>query len=285
MSLYITSLNSGSNGNCYYVGNEKEAVLIDAGISCRETEKRLTRSGLSVQSIKAVFISHEHSDHIRGLEVFARKHRLPVYITPSTQKNSSLQLDEKLVRHFNAYEEVCIGQLAVIAFPKLHDACDPHSFTIAHAGVTIGVFTDIGYACTHVIENFKRCDAVFLEANYDETMLEEGHYPYHLKKRISGDRGHLSNKQALELFVRHKTPQLSHIILSHLSKENNSPQLVERLFLQHAGKTQVVVASREYETAVFCIQKNEMSQLQETTEKETTEKMIVQRQVVQMRLF
>lgn len=280
MSLYITSLNSGSNGNCYYVGNEKEAVLIDAGISCRETEKRLTRSGLSVHNIKAVFISHEHSDHIRGLEVFARKHRLPVYITPSTQKSSSLQLDEKFVCNFNAYEEICIGQLRVTAFPKLHDASDPHSFTIAHAGVTIGVFTDIGYACSHVIENFKRCDAVFLEANYDEAMLEEGPYPYRLKRRISGNKGHLSNTQALELFMKHKRPQLSHIILSHLSKENNSPQLVERLFLQHAGKTQVVVASREYETDVFYIQKNEMSQLPETTER-----MFVKRQAVQMSLF
>lgn len=206
MSLYITSLNSGSNGNCYYVGNEKEAVLIDAGISCREMEKRLARSGLSVLTIKAVFISHEHADHIRGLEVFARKHRLPVYITPRTQKNSSLQLDEKFVYSFNAYEEICIGELRVTAFPKLHDASDPHSFTITQAGVTIGVFTDIGYACSHVIENFKRCDAVFLEANYDETMLDEGHYPYHLKKRISSDKGHLSNKQALELLYSIKHP-------------------------------------------------------------------------------
>lgn len=280
MSLYITSLNSGSNGNCYYVGNEKEAVLIDAGISCREMEKRLARSGLSVLTIKAVFISHEHADHIRGLEVFARKHRLPVYITPRTQKNSSLQLDEKFVYSFNAYEEICIGELRVTAFPKLHDASDPHSFTITQAGVTIGVFTDIGYACSHVIENFKRCDAVFLEANYDETMLDEGHYPYHLKKRISSDKGHLSNKQALELFVQHKTPQLSHIILSHLSKENNSPQLVERLFLQHAGKTQVVVASREYETAVFYIQKNDTSRLPETIKR-----ISVQQPVVQMSLF
>ena len=280
MSLYITSLNSGSNGNCYYIGNEKEAVLIDAGISCREMEKRLTRSGLSVHHIRAVFISHEHSDHIRGLEVFARKHRLPVYITPPTQKNSSLQLDEKFVCNFNAYEEICIGQLTITAFPKLHDASDPHSFTITHAGVTIGVFTDIGYACSHVIENFKRCDAVFLEANYDEAMLDEGHYPYHLKKRISSDKGHLSNKQALELFVKHKRPQLSHIILSHLSKENNSPQLVEQLFLRHAGETQVVVASRDYETPVFYIQRDDMSQTPESIKK-----ISAQQRVVQMSLF
>lgn len=253
MSLFITSLNSGSNGNCYYVGNAHEAVLVDAGISCRETEKRLQRLGLDIKKIKAVFISHEHSDHIKGLQVLARKHRLPVYITPATLKSGGLQLEEELIVEFKANERINIGQLSITAFPKFHDASDPHSFIISGNGITIGVFTDIGSVCRNVIENFKCCNAAFLEANYDETMLEEGNYPFYLKKRISGSHGHLSNHQALDLFTKHKPSFLSHVLLSHLSKENNSPQLAQQLFEQHAGNTKVVVASRYYETPVFKI--------------------------------
>src|SRR5437868_3422679 len=104
MSLFIASLNSGSNGNCYYIGNDKEAVLVDAGISCREIEKRMKRLGLSMEKVKAIFISHEHSDHIRGLEVTSRKFQLPVYITKGTLQNSSLNLDPKLVRDFKRHE-------------------------------------------------------------------------------------------------------------------------------------------------------------------------------------
>jgi phosphoribosyl 1,2-cyclic phosphodiesterase len=254
MSLVITSLNSGSNGNCYYIGNEQEAVLVDAGISCREIEKRLKRLGLSVHKIKAVFISHEHSDHIKGVEVLARKHHLPVYITPSTLISGGLKIKEDLVLPFKAYEHIKIGGLSITAFPKSHDASDPHSFVISGNGVTIGVLTDIGYACGHVIENFKKCHAVFLETNYDETMLEEGNYPFYLKRRIQSDKGHLSNRQALELFTRHKAPHLSYVLLSHLSKENNSPQLVQKLFEQNAGHIKVIVASRDYETEVYKIQ-------------------------------
>jgi len=256
MSLFITSLNSGSNGNCYYVGNEQEAVLVDAGLSCREIEKRLNRLGLSPQNIKAVFISHEHSDHIKGVEVLARKHGMPVYITPSTLSSGRLQISKELLREFKAHQKINIGGLSVTAFPKFHDASDPHSFIITGNGITIGVFTDIGSVCNHVIEHFKQCHAVFLESNYDEVMLEEGHYPFYLKRRIQGSHGHLSNTQALELFIKHKPSFLSHVLLSHLSKENNSPQLVQQLFEQHAGGTKVVVASRDYETELYTISEN-----------------------------
>ena len=253
MPLFITSLNSGSNGNCYYVGNEQEAVLVDVGISCREVEKRMQRLGLVMQKVKAIFISHEHSDHIKGVQVLARKHRLPVYITPSTLRSGGLQLEEELVRQFKAYEEIKIGELCITAFPKFHDAADPHSFIVSGNGINIGVFTDIGSVCKHVAENFKSCHAAFLETNYDDAMLEEGNYPFYLKKRIQGSHGHLSNHQALELFTKYKAPHLSHVLLSHLSKDNNSPQLAKQLFEQHSGTVKVVVASRYYETEVYSI--------------------------------
>lgn len=253
MSLYITSLNSGSNGNCYYVGNDKEAILVDAGISCREIEKRMSNLGLSMQKVKAIFISHEHIDHIRGVVVLARKHQLPVYITPATLKNSPLVLETELVRTFKAQKPVIIGSLSVTPFVKIHDAIEPFSFMVEGNGIKIGVITDIGEACEQVVHYFKQCHAAFLEANYDEDMLQNGRYPYYLKKRISGGKGHLSNKQALELFLKHKPAFMSHLFLSHLSKDNNSPELVHELFLKHAKKTNIIVASRYKETDVYHI--------------------------------
>lgn len=254
MCLFITSLNSGSNGNCYYVGTEHEAVLIDAGISCRETEKRMSRLGLEMEKVKAIFVSHEHSDHIRGISVLAKKYQLPVYITPNTHRNGGLVIQDHLLRGFSSFEEVRLGELCIKAFPKIHDAAEPHSFTVSRGGVTVGVFTDLGAPCDQLIDHFRQCHAVFLEANYDSEMLHGGRYPYHLKRRISGGKGHLSNDQALEIFLTHRSPYLSHLLLSHLSKDNNCPKLVQELFSQHAGHTRIVVASRFEESPVFRIE-------------------------------
>ncbi len=253
MSLYIASINSGSNGNCYYIGNNREAVLIDAGISCRETEKRMRRMGLKMDTVKAIFITHEHGDHIKGLEGIVTRHKLPVYITNPTLHHTTLRVDPALIKSFTAYEAVFIGGLAVLPFPKLHDATDPHSFLVSGNGVTVGVFTDIGAPCQHVTDNFRKCHAAFLEANYDEHMLEIGSYPAHLKKRISSDHGHLSNRQAIELFLEHGPAYMSHLFLSHLSKENNRPDLAQKVFERHAGKTNIVVASRDVESEVYHI--------------------------------
>ena len=254
MSLFISSLNSGSNGNCYYIGNENEAILVDAGISCRETEKRMKRSGLDLKKVKAIFISHEHNDHINGLRVLSKKYQLPVYITAATQRFGNLELEKKLVRRFNTDEPVIIGELAITAFRKEHDAGDPHSFIVSSSSVKIGIITDIGIACKQVIYHFKQCHAAFLESNYDEDMLMNGSYPYHLKKRISDGKGHLSNNQALELFKKHRPPFMSHLILSHLSKNNNKPELVDELFRKHARGINIIVASRNKETEVFLIE-------------------------------
>lgn len=258
MSLFICSLNSGSNGNCYYVGNDKEAILVDAGIFCAEIEKRMKRIGLSMEKVKAVFISHEHSDHIKGLPVLVKKYHLPVYITDATRRNGRLEFEIALIRLFNAHEAVTIGDLSITAFPKFHDAIDPYSFVISCNKIYVGVFTDIGRPCHNVIEYFKRCHAAFLESNYDEEMLQNGNYPYHLKRRISAGMGHLSNKEALQLFLTHKAPYMSHLLLSHLSRNNNSPELVEEIFKAHAGKVHIAVASRFRETEVFHIHETEI---------------------------
>ena len=253
MSLSITSLNSGSNGNCYYVGNDHEAVLVDAGISCRETERRMKRLGLTMEKVKAVFISHEHSDHIRGLGGLAKKYRLPVYSTAVTLRFGGLHLEPHLVKYFRAFEPVLIGGLTITPFPKLHDAVDPFSFTIDYDGIKVGVFTDIGAPCAQLVRHFQQCHAAFLESNYDETMLANGPYPSYLKHRIRGGKGHLSNRQALELFRTHRPAHMTHLLLSHLSENNNCPKLVQELFGAHAGGVQIVVATRTEETSLFRI--------------------------------
>jgi phosphoribosyl 1,2-cyclic phosphodiesterase len=252
MALHFTSLNSGSNGNCYYVGTKTDAVLIDVGLSCRETEKRMKQLGLNMKTVKAIFVSHEHGDHIKGVSVLANKYSLPVYITAKTAKHGP-RLISHLAKTFTAKEKVTIGDLDIIPFVKFHDATDPHSFIISSNGITVGVLTDIGTVCDEVIHHFKQCHAVFLEANYDEVMLENGKYPIHLKNRIRGGQGHLSNKEALDLFINHRSPSLSHLLLSHLSKENNLPEIAAALFQQHANNVKITVASRYESTEVFTI--------------------------------
>jgi phosphoribosyl 1,2-cyclic phosphodiesterase len=256
MSLSIASLNSGSNGNCYYVGNENEAILVDAGISCRETEKRMKHIGLQMEKVKAVFISHEHSDHIRGLEILAKKYRLPVYITQPTLFSGRLALHSEQVISFTCSKPIQVGNLIVTPFSKHHDASDPYSFTISCNGITVGVFTDLGKCCDKLVQYFKQCHAAFLESNYDVEMLEKGGYPFYLKKRITGGKGHLSNKEALDLFLKHKPAHLELLLLSHLSANNNCPELVQKLFDEHANGVKMIVASRHEASGVFIVKGN-----------------------------
>lgn len=267
MSLQIASLNSGSNANCYYIGNKNEAVLIDAGLSCRETDKRMRRLGLDIRLVKAIFISHEHADHIAGLPVLSKKYNLPVYITQNTLRNCNFEIEKDLTYSFIHNKPVTIGELSIVPFIKSHDANDPHSFIVSNNTVHVGVITDIGYACRHVIKHFKLCDAVFLESNYCEQMLENGSYPLHLKKRISSKKGHLSNDQALELFLKHKPENLQLLILSHLSQNNNHPEIVNTLFTQHAGGVKVIVASRHKETELFNIERDQIPRSARTFKK------------------
>jgi phosphoribosyl 1,2-cyclic phosphodiesterase len=271
MCLSVASLNSGSNGNCYYIESANDAILIDAGISCREIEKRIRRLSLSPQKIKAVFITHEHSDHIFGLISFLKKFPVPVFITRKTSLHVP-GLPQQLVNTINTNEIITVGELSVTAFSTLHDAADSCGFIINCNNVTAGVFTDIGYACENVIHYFRQCHAAFLEANYDAVMLQNGRYPLMLKKRITGGKGHLSNAQALELFLAHKPSFMTHLFLSHLSHNNNRPLIVEELFNAHADGVKIIVTSRFKETALHTItaaqQETRMIYLKQTSVKQ-----------------
>jgi phosphoribosyl 1,2-cyclic phosphodiesterase len=262
MSLFAASLNSGSNGNCYYVGNHDDAILIDGGISCRETEKRLKRLGLSIRNVRAIFVTHEHNDHVHGVPVLSRKHKIPVYISRKTLSETKLDINPSLVVYFSTNVPVTIGELTVIGFPKIHDACDPHSFVVSSGSVQVGVFTDIGIACNDVISNFSKCHAAFLESNYDEGMLEHGRYPFALKHRIRSGKGHLSNNQAASLFLDHKPSFMTHLFLAHLSRDNNRPKIAQDLFKKIAGNTEIILAPRNKETRLYHIRSTSRLRMQ-----------------------
>lgn len=249
MSLIIASINSGSNGNCYYIGNQTDAIFIDAGISCREIEKRMARLNLDINKIRAIIVSHEHTDHIKGIPVLSKKYNLPVYISEKTLHKSGMKLNRSI--SFLSNEQLSIASLEVHPFSKLHDAIDPFSFNISFEGIIVGVFTDLGTVCPNLIHHFKQCHAAFLEANYDDEMLEKGNYPYHLKRRITDGHGHLSNHKAFKLYKEHKAPYLQLLLLAHLSKENNNPYLAKSLFDTLGNATEIVVASRNEESAVY----------------------------------
>lgn len=253
MPLFVSSIASGSNGNCYYIGNGRDAILVDAGISCRETERRMARQGLSMLQVRAIVVSHEHSDHIKGLSVLANKYQLPVFLSNGTRSACKLAIPERLLYPVSDQQTLDINGLMVTGFRKYHDAADPYSFVIQYDNVSIGVFTDIGQVCRQVAMRFAQCDAVFLETNYDVDLLMSGRYPYFLKNRIRSGYGHLSNTEALELFINHRSPRLTHLFLSHLSRDNNDPQLVTELFSRHGEETEIVLAGRYAETPVYQI--------------------------------
>jgi phosphoribosyl 1,2-cyclic phosphodiesterase len=268
VALFVASLNSGSNGNCYYIGSATEAVLIDGGLSCRETEKRMKRLNLDIEKVKGIFVSHEHADHVMGVKFLSKKYNLPVYITPTTLQSLKLEIPEHLVFAVQPNKLIKFESISVTPFPKVHDAVDPHSFIVTGHDhdmneIKVGVFTDIGAPCNHVITYFKQCNAAFLETNYDPEMLERGRYPMALKNRIRGGQGHLSNEQALTLFTSHRPAFMSHVFLSHLSQHNNSPQKVQLLFETHAGGTKIVLASRSRETAVYTIKHSDANVVKE----------------------
>jgi len=242
--ITLCAIASGSNGNCYYIGNEREAVLVDAGISARRIIARMHQQQLDPEKVKALFISHEHADHASGARVLAKKLMIPVYITARTFVAMYPNHKPMAPRFFEPASSVGIGSFMVHPFLKNHDAAEPCSFRIEYNGIHIGVFTDIGSICDRVIRNLQLCHALFLETNYDERMLWEGNYPWPLKKRIASDHGHLSNDQAFELLNNHAGNQLKTVFVSHLSAENNNPETVKNRFSELESRFNIYLTSR-----------------------------------------
>lgn len=240
----ICALASGSNGNCYYIGNEQDAVLIDAGISCKQILIRIGEAGLDASRIRGIVISHEHTDHVSGVRVLSKKLGIPAWFSQGTY--NALRETEQPERYhiFDPEKPFLIGTFKIHPFLKNHDAAEPCSFRIEHDDWHIGVFTDIGEPCDRLKHHLRKCHALFLETNYDERMLWDGPYPYILKRRVASSHGHLSNDQAFDLVRDHAGPELVHIFLSHLSGENNRPELAEEKFKPLSDRFKVSLTSR-----------------------------------------
>jgi phosphoribosyl 1,2-cyclic phosphodiesterase len=251
--IELCSIASGSNGNCYYIGNNRDAVLIDAGISARQILSRMKSQGLNPSKIKAIFISHEHSDHAIGAKVLSKKLFVPVYITAKTFSGMYANQKPYAPKYFMPGDVVEAGTIRIHTFLKNHDAAEPCSFRVEYNGIHVGVFTDIGTACDNVRSHLAKCHALFLETNYDETMLKEGSYPWPLKKRILSDHGHLSNDQAFDLLKNHSGKQLQVVFLSHLSAENNTPEKAYSRFSELHTKYSIRMTSRYAPAEVFRI--------------------------------
>lgn len=249
--LEICSIASGSNGNCYYIGNNKDAVLIDAGISTKQILIRMSERGLNPSKIKALFITHEHGDHMRGARVLGKRLQIPVYITAKTYNGSYKNLRPEYPRFFTPDESIQIGDFLIHPVLKNHDAAEPCSFRIEYKNQNIGVFTDIGEPCDNVKSHLQRCDGLFLESNYDEKMLWNGNYPWPLKKRVASEQGHLSNEQALRLLENHAGKNLKLVFLSHLSKENNTPEIALSNMDSLMHRFEIKLTSR-YEASEVC---------------------------------
>jgi phosphoribosyl 1,2-cyclic phosphodiesterase len=217
-------LASGSKGNSSYITDGETSILLDAGLSGIEIQRRLASRGLDPESLDAIVVTHEHADHVRGVGILSRRYKLPVYINRET-RNASPQLGRlHETRVFECGAQFNIRTLAVRPFSISHDAEDPAGFTINRNGATIAIATDLGIATSMVKEHLKGCDLLILEANHDPTMLETGPYPWPLKQRILSRTGHLSNPSSKILLQELQHEKLQHVILAHLSEINNTPQ-------------------------------------------------------------
>lgn len=228
--MEMCSIASGSSGNCIYVGSGSTSLLIDAGISGKRIEAGLNTIGRTGKELDGVFITHEHSDHIRGLGVLARKCGLPIYATRETYEAilncpSLGKIPEGLFREVRPDQAVQIGDLTVEPFSVSHDAANPVGYRIDHEKQSVAVATDLGAYTSYTVEHLRNLDVLLLEANHDIHMLEAGAYPYYLKRRILGERGHLSNETAGQLLCQILHDNMKQILLGHLSRENNYPAL------------------------------------------------------------
>ena len=254
--MKVISLQSGSNGNCIYVEAGGRRLLLDAGISGLQAERRLAARGIDIRRCDGVFISHDHRDHIRCAGVYQRKFKLPIYCTVATLETASrcLDLGELCdVRGFVSGSTMDLGGLRVETIRTPHDAADGVGFVLDDGRHRLGVLTDLGHVFAALPGVVASLDAVLIESNYDPHLLETGPYPYPLKQRISGPHGHLSNAEASEL-VRAAGRKLRWVCLGHLSEDNNNPQLALTTAREILGnKLPIQVATRYEATEVMAV--------------------------------
>jgi len=236
MAVTVSMLASGSRGNCAVVASARTRILVDAGISGRETLKRMKALGDDPRLLSAILITHEHSDHVYGLATLAKKLRIPVFMTGATH-----QAWARAMRHQNgvrpqldkleAFEAGCsfqVGDIAVQPFTIPHDAADPVGFTFRAEGIKVGIATDLGYLPVSVRDHLRACDVLVMESNHDLEMLRGGPYPWSVKQRVMSRVGHLSNEALADFLINDYDNHATFVVLAHLSDQNNHPEIARR---------------------------------------------------------
>ena len=228
--MRFTSIASGSSGNCTYIGSDNTHILIDAGVSKKRIEEGLKSLDLTLSDISAIFVTHEHTDHIAALHTILKKFDIPIYATGGTIQG--IKASDKKAEMVNSRfvqvmvdKEVLVGDMKINPMTISHDANEPCGYTVFVGDKKIGVATDLGCYDDYTVNRLSDCDALLLEANHDIRMLQTGPYPYVLKARILGDKGHLCNEKSGELLSKLVNNKLQGVFLGHLSKENNLPEL------------------------------------------------------------
>lgn len=244
------SLGSGSSGNCYYLSSGEYAILIDAGIGIRSIKKIFKEYNLNLDHVKAVLITHDHADHIKAAGHLGEKHGIPIYTTPEVHAgmNRSYCMTEKLSAEHKKFiakgEWITLGDFKITCFEVPHDGSDNVGYCIQFGNQCMSILTDIGHITPTAAQYIACANYLVLEANYDETMLQMGPYPRHLKERISGPNGHLSNREMSSFLAEHFPPGLKHLWLCHLSKENNHPGLVSKS-VEQAFKEKGIIVGKD----------------------------------------
>jgi len=229
--LRFVSLGSGSRGNATLVEAGDTRVLLDCGYSARELAERLACVGVDAASLDAILVTHEHGDHIRGVGALSRRFRIPVWMTHGTSLASDCGEIARLNLFHSDSEPFAIGALNVHPVVVPHDAREPCQFVFSNAGRRLGVLTDVGCVTPHIVNAYRGLDALLLECNHDIRMLAEGPYPPALQRRVGGDHGHLSNRQAASLLERIDSGSLQHLVVGHISEKNNHRRIVRDILL------------------------------------------------------
>ncbi|MEK6918698.1 MAG: MBL fold metallo-hydrolase [Nanoarchaeota archaeon] len=257
--LEFSALSSGSSGNCFWVNNTdtNSAVLIDCGISMKKASERLTSINRSITDVKAIFITHEHTDHIAGADVLSRHLKIPVFATKKTFEALRF-CEEEYQNVIKKGEKTNIGGMTVESFKKNHGAADPVSYNVTKESKKVSIITDVGSTCENIDDNIKESDILCLESNHDLQLLKGGRYPQFLKDWIASDTGHLSNKQSALAVLEHARKKLKKVVLSHLSTNNNTPRDALETFhdlIKHRQdiKPQISVSTRYAATEIIKI--------------------------------
>jgi phosphoribosyl 1,2-cyclic phosphodiesterase len=239
------SFASGSSGNCYYVGFQDEGILVDVGISAKQVKEHLVRNDIPLRNIKAILVTHDHIDHVLGLEVLTKACPIPIYahfdcLQGLLEGKVTKNIDATLFHEIEPMQPFELFGITIEAFPVMHDGRGAMGYHFNYEGHTLTIATDIGMLDRVVKEQIRRADNIVIEANYDTEMLEKGRYPFPLKQRISGPFGHLSNEESARFIVEMYHPEIKHIMLCHLSENNNTPERAMQCIYEQFRKKRLV---------------------------------------------